>query len=358
MSVRQYWRGQIMRRQGKGWLVLTVAAVFMLTACEEGLKTKSGPGGTKSSRAAVSVESEVEAPEVFRLTSPGLWDGRPSLGGVWVAHPSVKDPERVIIRNTKNNKSVVGALFRRERDLPGPALQVSSDAAEDLGMLAGAPADLSVVALRKVEAPVLTDEDETLRVADSAAPAEGAADTKAAASSEAPAVTAGAGAATATAAETGTAAAKPARTGGFFSRMFGRNKAPASGAAATPAGEGVAESAAPGAIEQSTLDPVTVTAAAGIDAAEARQQSAPAKAAPTLKRAYIQIGIFSEQANAKRAGEQMKKAGMTATIVPDKSQGKSFWRVIVGPAASVAERDALVARVKGVGYPDAYPVSK
>jgi len=97
------------------------------------------------------VERDVEAPDVFGVTENGLWDGRPSLGGVWVAHPDVTDPERVIIRNENNGKFVIGALFRRERENPGPSLQVSSDAAEELGMLAGAPSRLNVVALRREE---------------------------------------------------------------------------------------------------------------------------------------------------------------------------------------------------------------
>ena len=40
--------------------------------------------------------------------------------GVWVAHPDVNEPEQVIIRNLENNKSVVGALFLRARNIPGP----------------------------------------------------------------------------------------------------------------------------------------------------------------------------------------------------------------------------------------------
>jgi cell division septation protein DedD len=95
------------------------------------------------------IERDVEAPEVFSKTEQGLWDGRPSLGGVWVAHPDVKDPERVLIRNLDNGQFVVGALFRREREQPGPRLQLSSDAAEAIGVLAGAPVELEVVALRK-----------------------------------------------------------------------------------------------------------------------------------------------------------------------------------------------------------------
>jgi rare lipoprotein A len=96
-------------------------------------------------------------------------------------------------------------------------------------------------------------------------------------------------------------------------------------------------------------------AAAPLDAGSAVATTA---AAGTLNRAYIQIGIFSVEANAQRAADQMNAAGMTATVRTDQSQGKTFWRVIIGPAASIAERDALVSRVKGIGYPDAYPVTK
>jgi len=49
-----------------------------------------------------------------------LPDARPSFGGVWVAYPGNTQPERVNIRNVGNGKSVVGALFKREADNPGP----------------------------------------------------------------------------------------------------------------------------------------------------------------------------------------------------------------------------------------------
>ncbi|MFY0660375.1 MAG: SPOR domain-containing protein [Shimia sp.] len=116
------------------------------------------------------VERDVEAPEVFSTSEAGLWDGRPSLGGVWAAHPDVGDPERVIIRNQANGKFVIGALFRRERDIPGPRIQVSSDAAAALGMLAGAPVELNITALRREEvaeeAP--TDGEATVEVTETA----------------------------------------------------------------------------------------------------------------------------------------------------------------------------------------------
>ena len=145
-------------RTGRVAFVLTLA--LTLAACEGGLQLPFGAGaGAGSSdtptRASSTrlVERDVEAPEVFQVTDEGLWDGRPSLGGVWVAHPDVKEPERVIIRHAGNGKFVIGALFRRERANPGPRLQVSSDAAAALGMLAGSPQKLNVTALRREAAP-------------------------------------------------------------------------------------------------------------------------------------------------------------------------------------------------------------
>lgn len=359
-----------MALQDKVRLGLACAAALAIAGCVAGSggSGSDGAGATVQGGAfsPVTVERDVEAPEVFSLTGEGLWDGRPSLGGVWVAYSTVKDPERVMIRNARNGKSVVGALFRRERELPGPGLQVSSDAAEALGMLAGQPADLSVVALRREEKPVPPDAE----IGAEDAPAEGATPPEAAEGAPADAVVAAPGADVAPeAAPDGDAVAaapldaRKKKSGGLFG--FLKKKPKPDPVVASPATVTATAGAGAGAIEQSTLDPVAASAAAAIDRAEAgtpAPQPAPAPQpspvpAPALNRAYIQIGIFSVEANADRAAEQMKAAGMTATVRADTSNGKSYWRVIVGPAASVAERDALVARVKGVGYPDAYPVS-
>ncbi|WP_113910825.1 SPOR domain-containing protein [Roseovarius dicentrarchi] len=271
------------------------AALLMLAGCDgmEGVNPFKLPEqGSSVSGDASSVrlvERDVEAPEVFQITDQGLWDGRPSLGGVWVAHPDVKEPERVIIRNTANSKFVIGALFRRERANPGPAFQVSSDAAAALGMLAGAPAALNVTALRREEAPV-----------------------------------------------------------------------PGDATTLEPAG-----------VETSSLDPVggapqpdTVTpepqrapAAAQSPAPTPRPAPAAAKAASDLDRPYLQIGIFSVETNAENTATAMRQAGMVPTVLKQESQGKTFWRVIVGPATSASGRDALLAKVKAIGFDDAYAVT-
>ncbi|MCE6958219.1 SPOR domain-containing protein [Cereibacter sphaeroides] len=144
-------------------LGLAAAIGLALAGCDAIRKATGGDEDTPAASAAAvapvararAVGEDVEAPDAYQSTDKALWDGRPSLGGIWVAAPDVKDPERVIMRNPANGRSVTGALFRRERENPGPKLQLSSDAAEALGLLAGQPATISVTALkhRPVEEP-------------------------------------------------------------------------------------------------------------------------------------------------------------------------------------------------------------
>ena len=216
--------------------------------------------------------------------SQGLWDGRPSLGGVWVAHPDATDPERVIIRNSSNGKFVIGALFRRERENPGPSLQVSSDAAEALGLLAGAPASLNVTALNREEAAV------------------------------------------------------------------------------EPVIAATTDFDAPTDIAGTPLDPIA-GAAAAIDAAEV-VASAPIPAptpTPTasssLTKPFIQIGIFSIEANARRTAERLRGDGISSRVLAQESQGRKFWRVIVGPAPTQADRATILGKVKALDFTDAYFVT-
>ena len=284
-----------------------MASVFVtLTACEqlESLGGGSEPA-VETDAAALPLlggpteERDIEAPEVFQKTESGLWDGRPSLGGVWVAHPDVTDPERVIIRNETNGKFVIGALFRRERDNPGPALQVSSDAAQELGMLAGSPATLNVVALRREEVaiapPATTDFDAPVDV--SATPLDD----------------------------------------------------PIAGAAAAVA---AAEAVATAPVATPIAPAPVATAAA------AAPTPAPAPSpASSLAKPFIQIGIFSVEANANNTATSLRRDGMSATVLAQNSQGKPFWRVIVGPAPTSADRAAILDKVQALGFTDAYFVT-
>ena len=57
-----------------------------------------GTDGVAPATSVRLVDHDVEAPQDFQVTDKALWDGRPSLGGVWVAATSVSDPMRVIMR--------------------------------------------------------------------------------------------------------------------------------------------------------------------------------------------------------------------------------------------------------------------
>jgi cell division protein FtsN len=83
----------------------------------------------------------------------------------------------------------------------------------------------------------------------------------------------------------------------------------------------------------------------------------PAAKASALSKPFLQIGIFSVEQNAKNTAVAMRQAGMVPTIKPGESSGKPFWRVVVGPAQTAAERDQLLAKVKDSGFTDAYAVS-
>ena len=137
--------------------VIVFFGVLVLAGCtqdgELSQRPLSGNGLSADARSFGNlVERDIEAPEVFQLTGLGVWDGRPSLGGVWVAHTSARSAERVIIRNVKSEKFVIGSLFHRDDVKDAPLFQISADAAQALGVLTGQPIKLEVTALRSQNA--------------------------------------------------------------------------------------------------------------------------------------------------------------------------------------------------------------
>ncbi len=242
------------------------------------------------------VEKDVESPDVFEANETALWDGRPSLGGIWIAAPEVTDPERVIIRNPKNGKFVIGALFRRAREYAGPRLQLSSDAADALGILAGQPTMVSVVALRR----------ETVSVTPEPV------------------------------AETAEAVPQP-------DMIEEEALAAAAVAVATQAPATPATQARP----KARPDTSPETAAA---------KPKPSKSGGVNK-PYVQLGIFGVEDNAKNTAQSMRQRGIIPTIKKLEMNGKPFWRVIVGPATSQDELKTILDKVKKAGFADAYAVS-
>jgi len=257
------------KKTGTKWAACGIL-IALLAGCA-GLDLGEDPSNDALSTVTNLVERDVEAPDVVNISEAGLWDGRPSLGGIWVAHPDAKDPEKVIIRNSQNGKFVIGALFRREREFSGPSLQLSSDAADALGILARQSTNVSVVALRRQSVSVETPE---------AAKAENQ-------------------------------------------------------------------------VIEENLDPIQQTAGAAIAAADT---PAPKPKPSSLRKPFLQIGIFGVEANASGAVSSMSAKGLSASMSKLTLNNKPFWRVIVGPAASTAEMSAMRKTVTAAGFADAYVV--
>lgn len=382
-------------------IVFGLATTGLLIGCVEG-GGKAGDAGGSGMVAAPGKKSgarDVEAPDVFQATDSALWDGRPSLGGIWVASPDVENPERVVMFNPATGKSITGALFKRERDNPGPRLQLSSDAAEALGILAGQPTEIRVTALRKEETAAPAAPATAAAPADPAAIASAALDAvdagKTTGKTADPA--AKGGDATAAAAAAGTAAviaegaadgaaavvdatpkkktwkerraeAKAAREAKKKAAADAKAAAAAAAAGTAVAAEGEAPTTTPDAaaaamapIEAAPLDARKPDATAPVETKKTKRKTvgdtpAPAAAAvatpeppaATGPARPIQVASFSKEDNATRAAAALAKIGVTATPQKSDKGGKAVWGVVV------MGDDAMLKKIKDAGFADAY----
>ena len=129
-----------------------ICAVLAVTACE----VPEGPQAATPTQNIVDRAVEPTAqrdgatprPDLFALRTLAAWDGRPSLGGAWIAHPDVESAERASITEISTGRAITAALFRRDPSIPGPPFQLSADAAQQLGVTPGVPVEVEVVALR------------------------------------------------------------------------------------------------------------------------------------------------------------------------------------------------------------------
>jgi rare lipoprotein A len=71
---------------------------------------------------------------------------------------------------------------------------------------------------------------------------------------------------------------------------------------------------------------------------------------PTL---YVQAGAFAVPANAQGLQQRLQQAGLTTAVVMPPAPGHHLFRVRVGPVSSVADFDAVAAKLATLGVPDA-----
>jgi rare lipoprotein A len=68
---------------------------------------------------------------------------------------------------------------------------------------------------------------------------------------------------------------------------------------------------------------------------------------------YVQAGAYSDRRNAQRVVERLHQGGLTAAFILSPPDGKSVYRVRLGPIGTVTEFDDLAARLSALGFPDA-----
>lgn len=97
-----------------------------------------------------------EKPGILDLSASVIWDGEQTLGGNWISHPDVDSPERVLIKNISNGKSIVGAIFQQTKKMKtGPAV-ISSDAAKALNIAQNDQTKVQIIAVRAAERTSIT----------------------------------------------------------------------------------------------------------------------------------------------------------------------------------------------------------
>ncbi|QXL85568.1 SPOR domain-containing protein [Comamonas sp. NLF-1-9] len=109
-------------------------------------------------------------------------------------------------------------------------------------------------------------------------------------------------------------------------------------------------------VPSASASPARAAPAAAPPAAKPAEPAAAGRAPPQeLRKLYINVGMFAEPANARRAQERLRAEGLPVTVAPARSaSGKTLQRVRVGPFTSAAQANEAAAKVRLLGL-DAVP---
>jgi len=284
-------------------IITSLLCTLALAGCEEGFSGAIVQTPAPTGDTVETVEVDVTAPEAFSITDTAIWDGRPTFGGVWIAYPDIEKPERVRIRNGATGKEVIGALYKRERDFPGPKIELSADAAAALGVQAGMPVELVIVALRRKTVEVVVEAEEPNMTTPLRRPAPEPA-------------------------ETPEPAEEPVTM-------------------ATP------EIEVPAVVVPPVVEPVPTP----IIATDIEETALPSvgEAADTAKDqgTYVQIATLQSKSRADAVIAKLLTAGLEAEIRTRQSGTKTLYRIVVGPAKSPEALEIMMSVIKELGYKDA-----
>lgn len=287
----------------------------------------TGPAASASARHASMNPALQPDRAAFHATGVAVWNGGVTLPGLWVAHPMATTARRVRLTNQQTGQQADAALLRRDPGAPGPSIAVSSEAARAIGLRPGQATPVTIEGLVHAPSPDTPAGNlETTRLAAaSLAPASGAA----------------------TAAQSPHSYPQPPQQ----SLAQPDNIVPYAADAVL-----TAERESPTApLTQPVAQSVPQRAAQPTAQPKVQPAAGPAAADITDGRHYIQAGVFRDPENAAQLA-----ATLTAAALPVHNQaltlgGRAATRVLVGPYATVAERNAALATVRALGPADAIP---
>ena len=187
-----------------------------------------------------------EKPKILDISATVIWDGSQTLGGNWVSHPNIKSPERVLIKNTTNGKSVVGAVFQQTKNFNKGLAAISSDAAKALSISKNKETEIHIVAVTETE----------------------------------------------------------------------------------------------------STEPVLKT----IKASRAEITANEIK----IAKSFIQVGIFGVQDNATKTRDRLSQLDLPINTFEFEIKGKSYWRVVAGPASTSQSKQNMLTKIQSAGFTDAY----
>ena len=286
--------------------IAPLLCALALAGCEEGLSGATPDTPAATGDTVETVEVDVIAPEAFSITDMALWDGRPTFGGVWIAYPDIEKPERVRIRNDATGKEVIGALYKREREFPGPKIELSADAAAALGVQAGTPVELTIVALRRKTVEVVVEVE------------------------------------------------KPDMTTPLRRPVPEPTEAPT--ATEEPAEEPVVVAPKVEAPEV-VVPPVVVPTPTPIIATDIEETALPPVSSATEaadgQGTYVQVATLQSKSRADAVVAKLITAGLDVEIRERQVGEKTLYRIIVGPAKTPEALEIMMGVVNELGYKDA-----
>jgi hypothetical protein len=360
--------GMIMKTGGRSrhhqrWQTLRLAIVTMVfsmagcTGQDPGAQTGNEAPGTEvptptqtfvppvlsSSIRQDSIDPSMRPdPEAFHATGLGLWDGERTLPGVWIAYPMAEMARSVRLTNVETGAQTDAALFRRDPNLSGPRIIVSSEAAELLGLTPGHATQMTIDAL--------TYRSDT----ETASAVAGTAEELDPVPAEVPADEAATEPATPDLGPLAPASAPPAALEPAAADTGLLDAAAAEAETETETGpkQDPIDSAAESAGEEPKPGPL-------ISPPKPKPNVTPDDPAPDVSgeitdgRHFIQAGIFGQPGNAARLMKKLRAVSLPVEELPLILSGRALTRVLIGPYRTVAERDTALEIVRRLGPEDA-----